>query len=412
MAAVLPFLETEEFHFPEELGEVGDHGLSGLGDAKVKQTKVQMIAASNSELTRTLWMRAAVQNALRGMSFQLVRVGDIIHMKVIGDVEKQLTPWASLATVPSNGYALFSTNSKMRCPTFDLPAGAANVGGACPGALPAQTTSLAGREPQDAGDIIIKKDGRLVLRQYPSVEFDLSRSVCSYCYASGSGYGYASTQFAEIVRFSVAQAAIAKGNAAVREAFINAVVWQVPRLPYRSDLGKGDGETGPQTLARMGKKFQTASGEPQMMIRVHSSGDFFSPQYAELWLEITRRVYALYGDKYIFWAPTRTQVLPKFAQWWKSQSIPPNFVIRPSAYGLGDYAPAAQPLAGGTSVLVPDDAKESQGVKYDHQCGVYDLKKGNKTCVDAKSPGWKEGDPVGCRACWVRPDLRVNYVAH
>jgi hypothetical protein len=408
MAAVLPFLETEEFHFPEELGEVGDHGLSGLGSAKIKKTKVEMIAASNSELTRTLWLRAAVQHALRGMSFQLVRVGDMIHMKVLGDVNKQVTPWFGVTSIPPEGYGLFSTNSKMRCPTFDLPAGAANVGGACPGALPAQTTSLAGREPQDAGDIVIKQGGRLVLRQYPSVEFDLSRSVCSNCYAAGSGYGYASTQFAEIVRFSVVQAALAKGNDAVREAFINAVVWQVPLLPYREYLEKGEGETGPQTVARMGKKFQTASGEPQMVLRVHSSGDFYSPKYAELWLEITRRVYALYGDKYIFWAPTRTQVVPKFAQWWLGQSIPPNFVIRPSAYGIGDYAPAAEPMAKGTSVLVPDDAKESRGVKYDHQCGVYDLKKGNKTCVDALGPDGERG----CRACWVRPDLRVNYVAH
>jgi hypothetical protein len=408
MAAVLPFLETEQFHFPEELGLESSHpaGLGGLGAAKKEKTREEMIAASNAELTRTLWVRAAVQQALKGRTFQLVREGDMIHMKVSGDIEKQLTPWMGLSSVPAIGYTLFSTNSKMRCPTFDLPAGAANVGGACPGALPAQTTSLAGREPEKAGDIVVRRGDKLVLRVMPEVEYELSRSVCSYCYAAGSGYQQASTQFAEIVRFSVAQAATA--NEGVARAFVDAMVWQVPRLPYRKYLERGEGETGPQTVARMGRRFQTRSGEPQQVVRVHSSGDFFSPQYAALWLEIARRVYQEHGDRYIFWAPTRTHVLPKFAAWWKQQSIPPNFTIRPSAYGLGDYAPEAVNLAGGTSVLVPEDAAASKGEKYDHQCGVYDLRKGNKTCVDALGPDGERG----CRACWVRPDLRVNYVAH
>jgi hypothetical protein len=158
------------------------------------------------------------------------------------------------------------------------------------------------------------------------------------------------------------------------------------------------------------------------VVRIHSSGDFFSIKYAEMWLEIARRLYAQHGNRYTLWAPTRTHVIPGadraderasgFADFWAKADaagqIPPNFVIRPSAYHLGDYAPMPPGLAAGTSVLTPADAAQTKGVKYDHQCGVYDLARGNKTCVDARAPDGSKG----CRACWEQPKTRVNYVAH
>ena len=417
MAAVLPFLETEEFHFPEELAmeHAGLSGLGAKGKKKVEETAAQMIAASNVEMTKLLWTRAGLQQALAGETFQLALDGaSTIVIKLSNKFSKYAVPWAGISTDVQK-ITLFSTNSKMRCPTWDLPAGAGNVGGACPGALPAQTTSIGTGGVYDPAtgvltptglaesknSILVKRDdGSFGLRVTPDVTFDLHRSVCSYCYASGSEYLKASTQLAELVRFALVKTAMTKGNEAIRAALVEAILWQIPRLPYERDLGVGLGEDKGTTLNRM-------SRYPNV-IRVHSSGDFYQTSYAAMWLEIAQRLYAQYGMKYRLWAPTRTQVLPEWREWWRQQSVPPNFSIRPSAYGLGDYAPEAPNLAKGTSVLTPDDSKASKGEKFDHQCGVYDLKKGNKTCVDALAPDGKRG----CRACWVRPDLRINYVAH
>jgi hypothetical protein len=310
--------------------------------------------------------------------------------------------------------SLFSTNSKMRCPTFDLPAGAPSAGGACPGATPAQTVSLGARTGYDAstgvvtpdsfagkGGILTKRsDGSYGLRMVPNVTYDLARSVCNTCYATGGKYQGATVQLTEIVHFSLADAAsrdVSMGN-----AFVDAMVWQIPQLDYAGLLEHGAGETKEQTQARMAEL-----GYPNV-VRVHSSGDFFSIKYAELWLRIARRLYREHGRKYQLWAPTRTHVLPEWAAWWADQKIPPNFTIRPSGYGIGDPAPAAYGLAAGTSVLTEDQTPMGAGIAYDHQCGVYALGKGEKSCVDAMSPDNKRG----CRACWVRPDLRVNYTAH
>lgn len=125
-----------------------------------------------------------------------------------------------------------------------------------------------------------------------------------------------------------------------------------------------------------------------------------------------------------FWAPTRTHVLKWGTQFWASRDedgnsvVPSNFIIRPSAYHLGDPAPRVQGIAKGTSVLSEKDTLEelakgnrtstSDGSRFDWQCGVYALGKGDKTCVHALAPDAKPG----CRVCWSDPDLAVNYVAH
>lgn len=260
--------------------------------------------------------------------------------------------------------------------------------------------------------------------------FNLGSSVCSHCYATGGKYGEPTVQISELVRYSVVQTAMK--DPAFRKHLVEAMVWQIQNLPYakwqegvisKHDASGGDaGEDEADETAEKTKKEPPGLIRERMhgivngervrdpyprVIRVHSSGDFYSPEYARFWLEIARRVRQTDPD-IVLWAPTRTHVLPKWAEFWQGESIPENFVIRPSAYGLGDYAPVAKNLSGGTSVLKPEDAAATKGVKYNHQCGVYDLAKGNKTCVSALDP---DGIP-GCRACWVRPDLRINYVAH
>jgi hypothetical protein len=408
MAAVLPFLETEEFHFPEDTGE----GLQGLGAlAAANRTDEQIVGASNSELTRLLWTRTLLQQALKGVTFQLFADGGQLKIRLSKPIPAKLIPWQAM-TADQQTFSLFSTNSKMRCPTFDLPAGSGLVGGACPAAGPAQSTSI-GRGDK-GGNLLTTIGGRTVLRLYPDVEYNLARSVCASCYATGGSYGQVSTQLNELVHLAVMQTAVQPGNEKVLKALIDALVWQIPLLPYDSyQAGKASVDaSGQVTGAKAGLAAPDVVRERMKrypkVIRIHSSGDFFSQPYAEMWLEVARQVQRTHGDQIIFWAPTRTSFIPTWAKFWDEADIPKNFTIRPSAYHVGDSAPAARGLASGTSVLTPDDSKISRGEKFDHQCGVYDLKAGNKTCVEALDP---DGTP-GCRACWVRGDLRVNYVAH
>jgi hypothetical protein len=188
-------------------------------------------------------------------------------------------------------------------------------------------------------------------------------------------------------------------------------------------------------------------------VRIHSSGDFFSKEYATFWIDVANQVgadEAAAGNvpNIRFWAPTRTHVLTGKGSFdWPSllnrmvvftdETGRPfkNFAIRPSGYNIGDAAPymlgAGSLDAGGTSVLSSLDSikpgiqgavlvesergrrglpvLKSAGEGYfDWQCGVYALNAGDKTCAKALGPDGK----VGCRACWVQPQLRVNYVVH
>jgi hypothetical protein len=442
MAAILPFLETEEFHFPEQLAPPG---LAGLGASTALEAK-DAIASSNSEMTRLLWTRSLLQNALSDKTFTLVRRANNVKIVLSSPFDRNTIPWARSSSSARN-FSLFSTNSKMRCPTFDLPAGHSLVGGTCPAAGPAQTTSIGrGQTPAKAsflsaipGVKVPGIDGKPTqayqLKVLPGVQslgptgepavYDLARTVCSYCYATGGKYGEPSVQIGELVRYSVVSTAVRPGNGALREALIQAILWQIPQLPYdkwqvgkirqrdASGVDEDESEEGEKVVedapVETPDEIRARMAKYPNVVRVHSSGDFFSKEYAAFWVEIAQRLYAEHGMKYMLWAPTRTHVLDNFADFWRTAKVPPNFVIRPSAYHLGDYAPAAQGLSQGTSVLTPEDSAESKGTKFDHQCGVYDLAKGNKTCVDALAPDGTKG----CRACWVRgDDLRVNYVAH
>jgi hypothetical protein len=242
---------------------------------------------------------------------------------------------------------------------------------------------------------------------------NLLTTVCEYCYATGSKYAEAVVQFAEIARLAFVKTLMAtpQGTETLTRLLVRTI---------EDTLVFNVADT-----ARHGIR----------PIRVHSSGDFFSPAYADMWLEVARRLHQnmknakAAGIAYVpvmLWAPTRTHVLKGFNAFWRERlsagKIPPNFSIRPSAYSVGDPAPyinrPSPTGTKGTAVLFPDDAKQrmhkegraefGDGKKFDFQCGVYALAKGNKTCLSSVAPDGK----VGCRACWKRRDLAVSYVIH
>lgn len=481
MAAILPFLEQtpdqRKAHADvlngiaqgiAELQGVSAASLSAFGEqyeAEKKKPKkkptldadgkeVGPLVKPHTELSRLLWARSLVAQALVGAKFRLTKMGSDVAVEVSvrpgiagekGGMRKDTVPW-SYSGQEGRVFKLFSTNSKMRCPTFDLPAGAGPLGGSCPGAKYAQSTipmsALTMVEGGDDYGRIIERgemahlldqvqadwDGMPADEPRPARALNLKSTVCTYCYATGGKYGEVTVQFAEVARFAFVRTLMDQGKSAVLEDLLVSAI---------ENTLEWDEETT--------KRHQVHP------IRVHSSGDFFSPAYADIWLSVARRVDANWkarggkGPRVVLWAPTRTHVLPAFYKFWETRKteglIPENFVIRPSAYTTGDPAPYIRrpsPTGSkGTSVLFEDDAEkrvrpeggaefgdgqyhldttmdpplfrvDKPGTKFDWQCGVYALKKGNKTCLSAVAPDGK----VGCRACWTQRNLAVNYVIH
>lgn len=445
MSAITPFLEQrppERGHqsvlagIRKGLSEVtlqrGDLGF--LGDAAPKKPTLDAdgnvldpLAKSHTELTRLQWARTLVAQALVGAKFHLgVKGADlVVYVEVAnefrdpdtGGLRRDIIPWHhNSRSMPT--FKLFSENSKMRCPTFDLPAGTAQLGGSCPGATWAQSNVPEPLLKLDGGRTVVNAPPFLLdeveadwqaLAAHPKRRHDdlaprlkavnLKTAVCQHCYATGGKYGEVGVQFAEVAKFAFVQALVDRSPQLLEELLFRTI----------RDSLKWDEETTRRHGVRP--------------IRVHSSGDFYSTSYIDVWLKVAERLLADPSTQDIrLWAPTRTHVVKGYALHWAKSRVPANFIIRPSAYSVGDPAPyVSRPSptgSKGTAVLFPDDARPrivrkgqaefGDGSKFDYQCGVYALQKGNKTCLSAVAPDGK----VGCRACWTRPDLAISYVLH
>jgi hypothetical protein len=184
-----------------------------------------------------------------------------------------------------------------------------------------------------------------------------------------------------------------------------------------------------------------------MPVRVHSSGDFFSPEYARAWIELANQLPDL-----DFWAPTRTWASRGWNEFW-SQNLRlarhGNFIVRPSAWHTGD--PAISPTArmlpvgtdngavarpekpwsgpypfaargrfiGGTTALYRADSPEpdrlvgnpighSSDPRCDWVCAAYANESDKHTCGNALAPDGMKG----CRICWTDLETRICYTAH
>ena len=131
----------------------------------------------------------------------------------------------------------------------------------------------------------------------------------------------------------------------------------------------------------------------QPFFRVHDSGDFFSPAYAQCWLEIMRAL-----PNVQFWAPTRTWQQPLGGNTFRimGQDDPilatlremsklPNVTIRPSALNFGDDAPVVDGLSAGSTA--DGSGKQCPAPQQGNQCGE-------------------------CRACWIERDTPISYRKH
>jgi hypothetical protein len=437
MAAVLPFLETEpstsEF---EELRR----SLQGFGDSP-QSSGLPPLAKSNAELMNLMWIRESIIRELSVRKMWVERQpmphlhpqAALYYIHIDPPLPGDTVPWwGTSGNKPKEGTPFFSTNTKMACPTFDLPAGAPTMGGTCPGATAGQTVVPASiRNAAMPAALAVSQRFNLLTQRVENTPEDRGSAICQTCYATGGTFQYATTQMSELIRFG----------------FVKRMVEQNPealaQMLYEGVLGaEGHFDAGNDATNRFGF----------LPVRVHSSGDFFSTAYAQVWLNVAWMLLANErngGRAVRLWAPTRTQAAG-WQTFWSRARVPMNFAIRPSAWHVGDMSP--QPVARlydfkpkqgtyvagvdeiteyrnaadqqvvvqGTTVFRPDDIPAQMGKSFDFQCQTYGLEKGDKTCSIASPPAGAAGpngvrpdsSTVGCRTCWIRPDLRVNYALH
>lgn len=127
-----------------------------------------------------------------------------------------------------------------------------------------------------------------------------------------------------------------------------------------------------------------AIGDPYF--RIHDSGDFFSPAYAECWYRICAAIPEVH-----FWAPTREWSRPLMLPALRKLASLPNVAIRPSALGVTDAPPVVLGLHAGTNIIPEFTA--------------------GPVCP-ATGPGDHTCDAHGCRSCWLKKDQPVHYVVH
>lgn len=125
-------------------------------------------------LTFNHWIRSALSWYLQRVRLRHEWNGHELLLKVTESpakdaegpyIPRNAVPWSQMAR-PMREVKVWSyQNAKMDCPSFDLPTGAASVGGSCPGAVEGQTIS----------------PGRRGVLSATGARVDLPRTICNSC---------------------------------------------------------------------------------------------------------------------------------------------------------------------------------------------------------------------------------------
>ena len=438
MASVIPHAEQTV-----EPGEEPRHSFGGLVSGPAP------IGTILAESTRMHWARALIERELAKRDYRIEDTKkDGLVFRLNKPIDRDAIPWtwapggphggetppgSSEKSVP-NYYSFFTENTKMRCPTWDLPSGSPDIGGACPGATaaqilidPARREAAAQKSPPPPG-------------WSGDYKIDPIMATCAQCYATTAQYAAPVVQAGEILRYWWAKDCL--GSPGGRADFVETMVHGL--------------------LNELRRKPEISGGKPIKPIRVHSSGDMFSREYFNLWVEIANQI-AVAEPLAVFWAPTRVWADRIYEG--VDQLEHDNLILRASSYHTSDPAPEAviKGNARGTAALYwnedlgpRDDLWEKEhdharilhrynreqtgqdraDGRYEWPCQTYaialaldpqgriqiepgsglpkvrkDKKLGadlSHSCQDAIGP---DGKP-GCRACWDRPDLRVHFTVH
>lgn len=432
MAAIIPHLEHPEETTPLERqffrclsGEATFGGAFADGVYCPAPGEVQ--EKSHQELTAMVYVRDAVERELLGRAFTVEqdKSGRIIFA-LDGPIGYG-PPWNPAASPSAQRFSMLTWTSKMNAPSWSLPAGAPQAGGACPGATGAQSIV-----PLDT-----LRKGRAQAAKYVG-EGPLAAAVCEHCYATGGQYATGNVQYAQVLRYIWAREAIQRRIATPfgdSTLFVETMSTAIANANFKLDGGRAtaddDGEGG-------GALPREPSG--RRFFRIHDSGDFFSIEYLRQWKAVAERF-----PDVTFWAPSR--VWAAGDNWIRAVNeinaprpgSANNLVIRPSAYYVDGHAPrqlGAGWAAGTTVVDIRHDggplpawrefveAKERTRMpvaatadghdhRYQWSCRAYSSGSKNQCRSAVAPPGF--GDPTtgrGCRVCWLMPEVEVNYHPH
>lgn len=325
----------------------------------------QVLAEAHQGLLQLSWARYAVEQLLAGRSFTVQNgTWDGKDLKTVYIVLDEPIgpgpPWHPTTDPRIRQVRALSWTSKMNTPSWSLPAGAPHIGGACPGAAGGQ--SVVPKKAFEAG----AKHVLRVIGQPVRVD----SSICENCYATGGQYSTSNVQVAQVLRFMWAKQALKQVNPdSGRSMFVDTMIAAITNANFRLEGGHSDPDDESGHEPEVDESLPPGAMQPtlngpeakkkkpplppertgQRFFRIHDSGDFFDERYLAAWKEICDAL-----PDITFWAPSRI-----WATSWGVDAVnrlnfpPKNLVIRPSAYHVGEIAPAdlGPGWAGGSVVI-------------------------------------------------------------
>ena len=426
MSAITPGL-----NYPELINDdwdcQSDGGLRGLGKKSSCSTPEELLSKAHAQLQFTAWSRAATAEQLNAADrvelFTVARETRIALFKGDEIIKLKFEPtWNPAGRGAS--FSLLTWTTKMACWSFSLPFGHSFIGGTCPGAA----QSVIPYEKWKAAYQRAEKYRAPKLRGMPPGPTGMSSLICEFCYAGKARYGSSNVMASQMARLIWARAALVDGT------FVPQMVEALKRVDHR---------LGAQTKAVKGNDVADRADAVQWLpaektghpyFRIHDSGDFFSIEYLEAWIDVCRKL-----PEIKFWAPSRSWAqTEKYDEVTLRVEPPPNLIMRPSAFHVNDAGP--DDLAGRGLWVMPSttlteaskgmmepenerilaahlatlpkakkrDPRPERDPRYDWDCPAYLNGLGAHRCRDAIDIDGR----TCCRVCWDSPQLRVNYTLH
>jgi hypothetical protein len=437
MAAILPHLaeEDETTELQSRYWECAAGSALGSLDEESCPTPEAVAQEAHAGLLNTAWLRKVIRDGIQGAKISISTKGRGSQIEYVVKTDR-LAPgptWNPYA--PPSQATLLSWTSKMGAPSFSLPAGAIAMGGACPGAEAGQ--SIVSREKRETKSTTVLRVLNENRGQNPRANgVEVTKAICEFCYAEGGQYSTSTVQFAQLMRYAWARAAVRdkKRNSGVSE-FTRVMIKAIENADFMLAGGrsKGGKTVDPEPKQWGDKRF----------FRLHDSGDFFDKAYFRAWKQVTLYFHHRVGGKGLkfnpdgtvarwgkghpdpiwFWAPTRMWAVDGWVEFIEQENglVAPggietwdNFAIRPSAYHINQHGPELSSREGwgyASTVFEKSEKEEAEGVAFDWDCRAYAVEKG-PTCRGADSdPDGPGRGATGCRACWLSPKS-VNYTLH
>ena len=230
---------------------------------------------------------------------------------------------------------------------------------------------------------------KLVMNLYRKAKKELSKLICSSCYACKGMYLFPNVRDSLQKKAEFVLQSIREDNG---DTFVKEMCDQIEKAYFK----KGEK-----------KKLKNLNTD---LFRVHDSGDLFNPAYIDCWVRIAKRFPTIN-----FWVPTREHVREDQLPHLRKLAALGNVVVRPSALELDEPAPQVEGLDGGTAVYTDEAKAKADGhmicpaTIHAHRLG----KKGWKALPQKERAKLASCAGNNCTACFLKCSNRPKaYMAH